>query len=301
MKGLVTKTTGSWYTVLPSEGTLPIAARLRGALRMVDYSSTSPVVVGDRVTIEQNATGEWVITAVDDRANYLVRRSTNLSREKHIIAANIDHIYIVVSLVSPATPLEFIDRVLVGAECYSIPVTILVNKSDIAPPNEYFIDIYKKAGYQVLSVSARTGLGIDSLRGAIRGQTVLFTGNSGVGKSSIINALDPTFAARTGVVSAAHGKGKHTTTFSEIFPLTGGGYLIDTPGIKGFGLVSIDSCELYHYFPEIMSHSSGCGFYNCTHTHEPGCAVVEAVSAGEIAAERYESYLKMLDEDQKYR
>lgn len=302
MKGLVIKSTGSWYTVAPTEHPgEPLQARLRGSLRMTHYTSTAPVVVGDRVTLVQNTLGEWVVDSVDARKNYLVRRSTNLSRQKHIIAANIDRLYVVVSLADPATPLEFIDRMLVGAECFSIPSTIVVNKSDIAPANDYFIDIYHKAGYETLSLSARTGLGVDHLRSMIAGNTVLFAGNSGVGKSSIINALDPTLAARTGEISSFHGKGKHTTTFSEIFALNGGGYLIDTPGIKGFGLVDVSKDELYHFFPEIMHHSAQCGFHNCTHTHEPQCAVVRAVESGEIAAERYDSYVKMIEMDEKYR
>lgn len=299
MKGLVIKSTGSWYTVLLDGA--PTQARLRGALRLTDYSSTAPVVVGDTVEVNQNATGEWTIDAVDERKNYLVRRSTNLSRQKHIIAANIDRLYIVCSLASPGTPLEFIDRVLVGAECYGVEASILVNKSDIAPPNAYFKSIYERAGYAVRAVSATTGIGIDDLRQEIAGHTVLFSGNSGVGKSSLINALDPTLTARTGEISSYHGKGKHTTTFSEIFPLAGGGYLIDTPGIKGFGLVEVDNSELGRYFPELLAYGKGCGFYNCTHTHEPNCAVVEAVEEGTIAAERYESYVKMLAGDGKYR
>lgn len=302
MKGLVTKSTGSWYTVLSDElRGEAVKARLRGSLRLSDYSSTAPVVVGDVVDLVENTTGEWVIDSVDERKNYLVRRSTNLSRQKHILAANIDRLYIVVSLTDPPTPLEFIDRVLVGAECYSIPVTILVNKSDIAPANQYFKDIYSKASYEVINISAKTGLGVDALRSSIAGQKVLFTGNSGVGKSSIINALDSTLRARTGEISSYHGKGKHTTTFSEIFTLTGGGYLIDTPGIKGFGLVEVDNAELYHYFPEIMRFSSDCSFNNCTHTHEPDCAVRRAVESEMIASERYESYLKMMEDDEKYR
>lgn len=301
MQGLVIKSTGSWYTVLPSDGGDALQARLRGSLRMTDYTSTAPVVVGDTVCLVENTMGEWVIDSVDERKNYLVRRSTNLSRQKHIIASNIDRMYLVVSLADPATALEFIDRVLVGAECFSIPSTILVNKSDIAPPNQYFIDIYRKAGYEVRKISARTGLGIDQLRQEIVGHKVLFTGNSGVGKSSIINAIDPSLTARTGEISSHHGKGKHTTTFSEIFPIKSGGYLIDTPGIKGFGLVDVDREELYHYFPEIIRESKGCAFHNCTHTHEPNCAVTEAVERGNIATERYDSYLKMIDTDEKYR
>ena len=300
MRGLVVKSTGSWYTVLVDNQA--VQARLRGSLRLSDYTSTAPAVVGDRVELVQNTTNEWVIDSVEERKNYLVRRSTNLSRQKHIIAANIDRLYVVATLASPPTPLEFIDRVLVGAECYGVPATILINKSDIAPPNAYFRSIYERAGYRVEAVSAKTGLGIEALRQEIAGKTVLFSGNSGVGKSSLINALDPSLSARTGEISAAHGKGKHTTTFSEIFPLAGGGYLIDTPGIKGFGLVEVEKEELYHYFPELLEHSKGCSFYNCTHTHEPGCAVVEAVEAKQIAAERYDSYVKMFEGDEgKYR
>lgn len=299
MKGLVIKSTGSWYTVLLDN--VPTQARLRGALRLTDYSSTAPVVVGDVVEATQNGTGEWTIDAVEERKNYLVRRSTNLSRQKHIIAANIDRLYIVCSLASPGTPLEFIDRMLVGAECYGLQASILVNKSDLAPPNAYFKSIYERAGYEVRAVSAISGLGIDTLREELAGHTVLFSGNSGVGKSSLINALDPTLAARTGEISSYHGKGKHTTTFSEIFPLSGGGFLIDTPGIKGFGLVEVDNSELARYFPELLAQSKSCGFYNCTHTHEPNCAVSAAVEAEKIAPERYESYVKMLEGDGKYR
>lgn len=293
--------------MLPLDGQVysaeSVQARLRGSLRMTDYTSTAPVVVGDRVSMVQNTQGEWVIDAVGERKNYLVRRSTNLSRQKHIIASNIDRLYIIVSLADPATPVEFIDRVLVGAECYSVPATVVVNKADVAPSNAYFRSIYERAGYEVLNVSAKTGAGVDDLRARIAGQTVLFTGNSGVGKSSLINAIDPTMGARTGEISTYHGKGKHTTTFSEIFALSSvsGAYLIDTPGIKGFGLVDVSRDELYHFFPEIMKYSAWCGFHNCTHTHEPDCAVLAAVEAENIASERYDSYVKMLEMDEKYR
>lgn len=250
----------------------------------------------------QNTQNEWVIDSVEPRKNYVVRRSTNLSRQKHIIASNIDTLFVVVTLASPQTSLEFIDRVLAGAEAYEVEAKIIVNKIDIAAPNELFLDIYEKAGYEIFTCSATNGNGIAELREEIKGKTVLLTGNSGVGKSSLINALDPNLTARTGEISSYHHKGKHTTTFSEIFPFLDSGFLIDTPGIKGFGLVDIENEELYHYFREIMQHSHDCSFYNCTHTHEPKCAVKQAVEDGEIAYERYESYVKMMDEkDEKYR
>lgn len=296
------KSTGSWYTVLPEGSTEGVSARLRGSLRLVADDSTAPVVVGDTVNCEQTNEGEWVIDAVEQRRNCLVRRATNLSRQKHIIAVNVDQLYVVATLQKPSTPLEFIDRVLAGAEAYGVAAKIVVNKVDIARPNDYFKEIYHKAGYQIIETSTITGEGIEELREDLAGKMVLFTGNSGVGKSSLVNAIDPTLKARTGEISAYHSKGKHTTTFSEIFPFGRGGYLIDTPGIKGFGLVDVDKDEIYHYFCEIMRHSSGCAYYNCTHTHEPGCAVQKAVEQGSIAPERYESYIKMIGDDQpKYR
>lgn len=299
MNGLVTKSTGSLYTVVIDGKS--VTARLRGTLRLTQSASTSPVVVGDAVGCT-NEGGQWMIESVAERKNYLVRKSTNLSREKHIIAANIDCLYLVVTLANPVTSLEFIDRVLAAAQAYSINAKIVVNKIDVAPPNDYFLDIYTKAGYEILQISATNGIGIDNLNDDIANQTVLFTGNSGVGKSSLINAICPAAAARTGEISSYHHKGTHTTTFSEIFALPSGGNVIDTPGIKGFGLVDIDSDELYHYFKEIMVYSSGCSFYNCTHTHEPKCAVRDAVDNGQIAPQRYDSYCKIVNQDNdKYR
>lgn len=299
MKGLVIKSTGAIYTVL-IDGE-PVLARLRGVMRLSGASSTSPVVVGDYVDIASEG-ADFVIEGVQNRKNYIVRRATNLSKQKHIIAANIDCLYLFVTLAEPCTPTEFIDRVLAAAEAYNVPAKIVVNKIDIAPPNELFEDIYAKAGYEVIKISAKNGTGIESLKNDIGVQTVLFTGNSGVGKSSVINAISPDSGARTGAISAYHHKGMHTTTFSEIFALCGGGYVIDTPGIKGFGLVDIASDELYHYFKEIMAHSADCNFYNCTHTHEPGCAVQLAVEQGQIAEQRYDNYCKMMSQEQeKYR
>lgn len=302
MKALVVKSTGSWYTVLPLGGGDAVLARLRGSLRLIAADSTAPVVVGDTVECVAATEGEWVIESVDERRNCLVRRATNLSRQKHIIASNVDRMYVVATLMQPSTPLEFIDRVLAGAAAYGVDAKIVVNKIDIARPNDYFEDIYSKAGYQIIKTSTVTGEGLDELREDINGKTVLFTGNSGVGKSSLINALDPTLGARVGEISSYHSKGKHTTTFSEIFPFADGAYLIDTPGIKGFGLVDVAKEEIYHYFCEIMHYSTNCAYYNCTHTHEPNCAVQQAVEDGKIAPERYESYLKMIQDDQpKYR
>ncbi len=304
MRALVIKSTGSWYTVLPDADSEKesVQARLRGSLRLSGANSTAPVVVGDMVECVQNTEGEWVIDSVEERKNYLVRKSTNLSRQKHIIASNIDTLYIVVTLASPQTSLEFIDRVLAAAEAYSIEAKIVVNKIDIAEPNDYFREIYRKAGYQIMECSTVTGDGIAELREEVARKCVLFSGNSGVGKSSIINAIDSTIGARTGEISSYHQKGKHTTTFSEIFSFGSGGFLIDTPGIKGFGLVDIAKEELYHYFREIMKHSTHCSFHNCTHTHEPNCAVRDAVESEIIATERYDSYCKMMiTDDEKYR
>ncbi len=305
MRAIVTKSTGSWYSLLPENGRDgAVPARLRGALRLSGATSTAPVVVGDRVVALQNDMGEWVIESVEQRKNYLVRRSTNLSRQKHIIAANIDTLYVVVSLQSPRTPLEFIDRVLVAAQAYGVEAKLVINKVDIAPPSEDFLNIYRLAGYEQFLCSATQGDGIEVLRNDLEGKVVLFSGNSGVGKSSLINAIDPTLGARVGEISSYHQKGKHTTTFSEIFTFGQSGYLIDTPGIKGFGLVDINNEELWHYFPELMRYSKECGFYNCTHTHEPNCAVRDAVESGYIAEERYYSYIKILEENEensKYR
>ncbi len=306
MRFLVTKSTGSWYSIIEADNHRSDTqrARLRGSLRLSGSSSTAPVVVGDIVECVQNTEGEWVIDSVESRKNYLVRKATNLSRQKHIIAANIDTLYIVISLMHPATSLEFIDRVLVSAEAFGLEAKLVVNKVDIAPPSEEFLDIYQRAGYEIFLTSAIAGEGIEELRADIGNKTILFSGNSGVGKSSLLNAIDPTLQAKTGEISMYHKKGKHTTTFSEIFTLESGALLIDTPGVKGFGIVDVEKSELYHYFKEIMAHSSGCAFYNCTHTHEPKCAVRDAVESGEIAPERYYSYCKMMEEEQettKYR
>ena len=277
--------------------------RIRGRLRLEGVRSTNPVVVGDEVVCEADEGGDYVIADILPRRNYVIRRASNLSKESHIIAANVDQALLMASLRSPETPTEFVDRFLVTCEAYKVPVTILLSKIDLqdAEAVAEFRAVYEGAGYRVLEVSARKGLGVEEVRELLTGRTTLVSGNSGVGKSTLIQAIDPSLDIRTGEISESHHKGRHTTTFSTMYPLAGGGAVIDTPGIKGFGLIDIDEAELWHYFPEMMRAAPGCRFYNCTHTHEPGCAVVEAVKAGEIAWPRYESYLKILDEDEKYR
>ena len=301
--GLVLKSTGSWYEVL-ADG-VRYQCRIRGKLRLKGVRSTNPVVVGDWVKFEADEQGGYVISAIEPRHNYIIRRASNLSKESHIIAANIDQALLVVTLFSPETALEFVDRFLVTCEAYKVPVTILLAKIDLARQHpeavEEFYSIYEKAGYKIVEVSATEGEGIETVRELLRGKTTLLSGNSGVGKSTLVAAVEQGLDIKTGEISQSHHKGKHSTTFSTMYPLAEGGYIIDTPGIKGFGLIDIDDAELAHYFPEMMRYLPDCRFYNCSHTHEPGCAVVEAVKSGEIAYPRYESYLKIMDEDDKYR
>ncbi len=297
----VVRATGSWYDVLHDGET--VRCRIRGRLRLKGVRSTNPVVVGDEVACEADEGGDYVIADILPRRNYVIRRASNLSKESHIIAANVDQALLMASLRSPETPTEFVDRFLVTCEAYKVPVTILLSKLDLqdAEAVAEFRAVYEGAGYRVLEVSVREGRGVEEVRELLAGRTTLVSGNSGVGKSTLIQAIDPSLDIRTGEISESHHKGRHTTTFSTMYPLAGGGAVIDTPGIKGFGLIDIDEAELWHYFPEMMRVAPGCRFYNCTHTHEPGCAVTEAVKAGEIAWPRYESYLKIRDEDEKYR
>lgn len=297
---VVTKSTGSWYTALDEQSGESIRCRLRGSLRLAGSRSTNPVVVGDRVVVEASSDDDSAIVEVLPRRNYIIRRASNLSRESHVIAANIDRVYIVVTVHHPRTNPEFIDRVLVTAEAYRIPATIIINKIDLDNGDD-MRQIYEQAGYTVLGISAAQGIGVEELKVEMKGKTSLLTGNSGVGKSTLINAIDPTIMARVGEISHSHNKGTHTTTFSEIFPLHEGGYIIDTPGIKGFGLVDLEKAELCRYFPDLMRYSPECGFYNCTHTHEPKCAVMRAFAEGLLSESRYESYLKMLEDDGKHR
>ena len=301
-EGIVISSSGSWYEVATEAGVLN--CRIRGRLRLKGIRSTNPVVVGDRVIVEPDGESS-VIVGIIPRRNYIIRRASNLSKESHIIAANLDQALLIVTLHSPTTPREFVDRFLVTCEAYKVPVTIVLGKADIlseehADEAEEFTAIYEDAGYRVMRLSSITGEGVEEIRAMLRDRTTLVAGNSGVGKSTLVGSIDPSLDIRTGEISESHHKGKHTTTFSTMYALEGG-YIIDTPGIKGFGLIDIEGRELCRYFPEMMRLSPSCRFYNCTHTHEPGCAVTEAVKEGRVAWSRYDSYLKILDEDDKYR
>ncbi len=303
-KALVIESTGSRYKLLSGAGEM-FDSRLRGRMRLSDSRATNPVAVGDEVTYEDTADGETVITGVEPRRNYIIRRASNLSKESHIIAANIDQAFIVATLFSPRTSTEFIDRFLVTCEAYHIPASIILNKSDLAEQEPEmvaeFLKTYRLAGYPVIEVSAANGVGVEGLELLMKDKTSLLSGNSGVGKSTLIKAIEPSAEVRIGKISDYHHKGTHTTTFARMYPLSFGGYIIDTPGIKGFGLIDIADNELAHYFPDFMRYAPQCQYYNCTHTHEPGCAVTEALRRGELSLSRYESYLKILDEDGKYR
>ena len=302
----VVKNAGSHYllSALPLWEVFP--ATLRGKIRLKASEITNPIAVGDRVRYCIEDDGSATITEILPRDNYVIRRSTNLSRQAHIIAANVDRAYLIVSLYFPEVKLPFLDRILVTCGLYGIPATIVLSKVDMyrdeAPEAvAAFKAIYRSAGYPVLETSVRTGEGVDELREACKGRVNLFSGESGVGKSSLIKALDPALDPKIGAISTAHLQGKHTTSLYEMYPLATGGYVIDSPGIRGFGLVDVEKEEIYKYFPEMLRVSADCRFTPCTHTHEPGCAVKAAVDRGEIAPERYNSYLGMLEEDKKFR
>lgn len=306
----VVKHTGSHYLLskLPEWSLFP--AVLRGRIRLKGSTSTNPVAVGDRVVYESagepSLENPAVIRSVLERKNYVIRKSANLSRQSHVIAANVDQAFIVVTLDFPEVKLPFLDRILVTCEVYDVHPVIVLNKMDLfreayAVQLETFRMIYESAGYRVMEVSAKDGEGVDVLREACRDRISLFSGVSGVGKSSLIKALDPDIDLKIGEISEAHLQGRHTTTFYEMYPLSSGGFIIDTPGIRGFGLVDIAPEEIALYFPEMLKASRECRFTPCTHTHEPGCAVKAAVEDGKISVERYSSYLGMLEEGRKYR
>ena len=307
MKGLVIKNTGSWYTVKTDDGQL-IESKIKGNFRLKGIRSTNPVAVGDRVELITNQEGTAFISSIEDRRNYIIRKSPNLSKQSHILAANVDQALLVVTVNYPQTSTTFIDRFLAGAEAYRVPVILVFNKHDLLSEEELHYEkmmrtLYETIGYECVEISAATGDGVDALRPLLKDKTSLLSGNSGVGKSTLINQLIPEAMQRTAEISDAHNTGMHTTTFSEMISLPDGGYLIDTPGIKGFGTFDIEKEELTSYFKEIFKFSEGCRFSNCTHTHEPGCAVIKAVEDHYIAASRYQSYLSMLEdkEENKYR
>ena len=309
MKGLVIKNTGSWYSVKTDVGNL-VECKIKGNFRLKGIRSTNPVAVGDRVEIVTNQEGTAFISGIEDRRNYIIRKSQNLSKQSHIIAANVDLAFLVATIAHPQTSTTFIDRFLASAEAYSVPVVIVFNKVDLLQDDEdamryldMMVNLYETVGYRCVRVSAVTGEGLDQLQSMLHDQITLLSGNSGVGKSTIINQLLPGVNLRTAEISEAHDTGMHTTTFSEMLPLPQGGYLIDTPGVKGFGSFDMQPEEIGSYFKEIFHFSKDCRFSNCTHTHEPGCAVIKAVEDHYIALSRYQSYLGMLkDKDEnKYR
>ena len=306
MRGLVIKNTGSWYTVKTDDGPT-VESKIKGNFRLKGIRSTNPVAVGDRVEITPNQEGTAFITSIEDRRNYIIRKSPNLSKQSHIIAANVDQAVLVVTVNHPQTSTKFIDRFLASAEAYRVPVVLLFNKTDLLTPEELhyqemMMALYDNIGYRSLAIAAANGYGMEAVKPLLDGRISVLSGNSGVGKSTFINRLLGT-KLRTAEISDAHNTGMHTTTFSEMLPLPGGGYVIDTPGIKGFGTFDMEPEELTGYFKDIFHFAKDCRFSNCTHTHEPGCAVLKAVEEHYIAESRYESYLSMLDDkdEGKYR
>ena len=307
MKGLVIRNTGSWYTVLTDDGDM-VESKIKGNFRLKGIRSTNPVAVGDRVGLLRNQEGTAFINEIEDRRNYIIRKSPNLSKQSHIIAANVDQAVLIVTVNYPVTSTTFIDRFLASAEAYRVPVILVFNKTDLLDEDDLHLqqmmcDLYEGIGYTCLQVSAATGQGIDSLQALIHDKISVFSGNSGVGKSTLLNQLIPGISLRTAEISEAHNTGTHTTTFSEMLRLSEGGWAIDTPGIKGFGTFDMEPQEICGYFREIFRFSKDCHFGNCTHTHEPGCAVLRAVEDHYIALSRYNSYVGMLDdkEEAKYR
>ncbi|MEN8115651.1 MAG: ribosome small subunit-dependent GTPase A [Bacteroidota bacterium] len=311
-QGLVIKSTGSWYTVEDENGKT-FECKIKGKFRIKGIKNTNPVAVGDRVeftlqnvSADENEAKIGLIISISKRKNYIIRRSINLSKQAHIIAANIDQAVLVVTLNYPVTTTTFIDRYLASAEAYRIPVLLVFNKTDRYNPKQneelsVLLDTYQNIGYKCLTTSAKTGRGMDELREALRNKTNVVNGHSGVGKSTLINILQPGLNLKTKEISDSHKTGKHTTTYSELYKLNFGGYIIDTPGIKAYGMLEMEPWEISHYFVEIFKISENCQYNNCSHTHEPGCAVKVAVENGEVTQSRFISYLGLLEGDEKYR
>jgi len=305
LKGIVTKSTGSWYTVYYENGER-VDCRLKGKFRMKGIKSTNPVSVGDHVIFEFEAGKETgVINTILDRKNYIIRKSVNLSKQTHIIASNIDIAFLIVTIDNPPTFTGFIDRFLASAEAYAIKTIILFNKLDIYNDDELeklaiLEDTYTNIGYECIAISATKNISIDEVKALMKDKTTMFSGHSGVGKSTLINALEPSLNLKTKEVSKQHKQGMHTTTFAEMFELSFGGFIIDTPGIKGFGVVDFEPGQITDYFPEFFKIKSKCKFNNCLHINEPKCAIKEAVEAGEIAVSRYNSYVQMVEGDEEH-
>ena len=300
MQGVVVKSTGSWYSVLTNDG-VQLDCRIRGKFRIQGLKSTNPVAVGDRVLLDLNGE-DYLISKILERKNYIIRKSVNLSKQVHIIAANIDQAFLIVTLASPTTSVGFIDRFLVTAEAYQIPTVLVFNKVDLYDEfyREYhdeIVQMYTNSGYECLETSALDQMNIYLLTTKMTAKVTLLSGHSGVGKSTLVNVIDPVLDLVTQQVSDAHNKGMHTTTFAEMYPLHFGGFIIDTPGIKGFGLVDVSEFELADYFPEILRLKGQCKFHNCKHVNEPKCAVKEAVALDKIHPVRYDSYLSILEDD----
>lgn len=302
---MIIKSTGSWYTIL--DGQDIVKSRIKGKFRIKGIKTTNPVTVGDKVGYEILEDGTGLIHSIEKRKNYIIRRATSFHNEAHLLAANIDLALLMVSLKAPATPREFIDRFLLTAEAYHIPIVLLINKIDLLTASEQemlndFISTYKLAGYKCIKLSVKDNINVDQVFHIMKRKLNLIAGNSGVGKTALINAIDPSLNLKTNTISDSHHSGKHTTTFSEIFTLDNNTYIIDSPGIKGFGLIDIDKNEIGLYFPEIFKLSKNCKFYNCSHIHEPGCAVMTGVDKGRIGKSRYKSYLNIMnDTGSKYR